>query len=493
MTRGRALAVALLLAALPANAQLPPNGEAIRTHDYTIDLAQTPVLAGSRVTGLAGAYVAIGEGVDGIAQNPGAVALRTPWSRDHIDYDLGFGFTTSSIFTRSDVFNSGNRGVFSQRGDESLVFLNLAGNLQIGRWGFGLSSDIQEYSLERTANANSTQRDRLVARFAVTHVTIGYALHRSEILVGLGARWSALNVLNANAPPGAEENLFGALGSGVEAGVLLRPNDAPYRVGVCLRSPVRSNASPTSSLRVAYAGDPDNELYLPDSVTLPWELNVGFALQLGPRPFNPRWLDPAKELEPVARYVEWRARERERRRRHFAAVARTERHDPDSAIAAFDAELQTEAALDALFLERAQRELDRRLRERYSNFQRFHVLLSGSVDILGRVDQAVGIESFLERKVQRSGATPSYSPRLGVETEAIPNWLRVRAGSYIEPTRFPDNPRGDRTHFTFGFDQRVLPWEVFGLWAEGSIWKLSGSLDVADAYFSWGIAIGMWH
>jgi hypothetical protein len=488
------LSLALVALAAPAHAELPANGASIRSHDYTIDLSQTPVLAGTRVTGLSGAFVAIGEGIDGIAQNPGAVALRAPYSTDHIDYELGLGITFSSSLAKSDVFNSGRRTVLSPKGVESLAFLNLAANLQVGRWGFGLSSDLQEYSLDRSTDATQTQqRDRLLARFAVTHATIGYAFHEQELLIGVGTRWSALNVVNANAPAGSEENLFEAIGSGLEAGVLLRPNDAQYRAGVCLRSAVVSNASPSSRVRVVYAGDPENELFLPDHVMLPWELNAGFAFQFGPRPFNPRWLEVQLELEPVHRYLEWR--QRERLRRHAEALSRAERAglDLEAAMRALDAELETEAALDALHLARAERELSVRLRRRYEGMDRFQVLISASIDVLGPVEQGVGVESFLERKVQRSGKDVSVSPRLGIETEAVPNWMRLRAGTYIEPTRFDDNPHGSRSHWTLGIDQRLFPWEVFGLWPEGSIWRVSGSLDVAREYFSWGVAIGMWH
>jgi len=160
---------------------------------------------------------------------------------------------------------------------------------------------------------------------------------------------------------------------------------------------------------------------------------------------------------------------------------------------AADAELRTEAALDALHLARAERELALRLRRRYEGMDRFQVLISASIDVLGPVTRGVGVESFLERKVQRSGKDVSVSPRLGIETEAVPNWMRLRAGTYIEPTRFDDNPHGSRAHWTLGIDQRLFPWEVFGLWREGSIWRVSGSLDVGREYFSWGVAIGMWH
>jgi len=103
------------------------------------------------------------------------------------------------------------------------------------------------------------------------------------------------------------------------------------------------------------------------------------------------------------------------------------------------------------------------------------------------------VASFIDRRVQRSGRRASYSPRLGIETEPIAHWLRVRAGSYLEPSRFDDNPHGSRLHGTFGFDQRVLSWDLFGLFPEGSTFRASGSLDVARDYFGWGIALGLWH
>ncbi len=494
MRRAPRWLLAALFAAANANAELAANGQRIRQHDYTIDLAQTPVIAGTRVSGLAGAYVAVGEGVDGIAQNPGAVSLRTPWSTDHLDYDLGLGVTLASTLARSDVFNSGHRTRVRKNGLEDLAFLTLAGNLQLGHWGFGLSSDFQQYSLDRSPNSDpALQRDRLVARFAITDATLGYGFLDGQLLVGIGTRWAALNVLNANAPPGVQEDLFEAIGVGLETGVLLRPNGSQFRFGITVRSSVHANASPTSSVRIVYEGDPDNELYLPDSVELPWELNVGFAYQIGKRPFNPRWIDPSVELEPTRRYLDWRRRERERKRARTRVEANRAGKAQDEALRAVDAELSTQAALDDEYWKQAQRELGRRLKARYARMGRFHVLLTTSVRVIGALEGAVGVESFLERTVQRSGTRVSVSPRLGLETEAIPNWLRLRVGTYIEPTRFPDNPSDSRTHWTAGFDQRLFPWEVFGLWAEGSIWKVSGSVDVSREYLSWGVAIGMWH
>jgi hypothetical protein len=113
--------------------------------------------------------------------------------------------------------------------------------------------------------------------------------------------------------------------------------------------------------------------------------------------------------------------------------------------------------------------------------------------VLGPVEHAVGVESFLERRVQRAGRRASLSPRLGIEIEPIAHWLRVRGGSYLEPTRFDDNPGGARLHGTFGLDQRLLPWTVFGLFPAGSIFRATGSLDLARNYFTWGVGVGLWH
>ena len=73
----------------PLNAQDQP----ITTSDYSLDLFQGPLFAGSRVTSLAGAYVAIAEDVDGDLQNPAAPAVRPFFSYSHFDYWMGFGLT----------------------------------------------------------------------------------------------------------------------------------------------------------------------------------------------------------------------------------------------------------------------------------------------------------------------------------------------------------------------------------------------------------------
>jgi hypothetical protein len=84
-----------------------------------------------------------------------------------------------------------------------------------------------------------------------------------------------------------------------------------------------------------------------------------------------------------------------------------------------------------------------------------------------------------------------------VESEIIPHWVKLRAGSYYEPTRFRTSPSGEkltgRLHGTFGLDAKLFPWSVFGLFDEGTEWRAGGAIDQADGYFGWSVSIGVWH
>jgi len=468
-----------------AQAQLPADGQPIKTNHYSIDLYQGPVLASTRVIGLAGAFVAIGEGVEGDTQNPAAPAVRVPWSNGHFDYDLGFGVTFPATIKNSDFFNSGQRTDLPKGTTGGFVFLNAAANLQLGKWGFGVTSDLQEYALNGTAV--QTKSDQVVAQITVTHFQLARAFADGQIIVGAGDRIATFSVQHQNGFTATQQDLFTSVGNGYEFGFLLRPNDEQFRIGGAYRSEVNSRASGNT------IPEPVSDLYLPERVTVPWDLDLGLAIQLGPRPLNPRWVDPVIELERTKRFLHWRQLERERYRRFELERVASTHGDVDAAARALDEELTTEAALDEATLSRAEDTEDIQIRRRVQALQRFHVLIVSSLVVSGTAREAVGVESFLERTTQRSGTALSYSPRLGLETETAPNWLRLRAGSYLEPSRFPSNSQGARVHGTLGFDEKLFPWTAFGLFHEGTQWRAGGSLDAARNYFGWSVAIGVWH
>lgn len=461
-----------------AHAQLGPEGSPIRTNAYSVDLHQGAVLASSRVTGLAGAYVAIAEGVDGNPQNPAAPSVRVPWSFYHFDYDLGLSFTLPTALHDGDFFNS--RGDDrSQSEDQNVVFLNAAANLQFGTWGFGLTVDLQEYHLDRAA-----EDDTLKGQFGVAHLIVSNAFADGQLLIGGGIRTTALSVVDTE---GKDRQLFGTTGAGVEVGVLWRPNDERFRFGAAVHSAVTTRPGKNSQ-GVLYEDTPD-ELWLPNQVTLPWDIDLGVAVQLGPRPFNPRWYDPSTLMARMRRAMD--AREAVRERRRERALSRARAPGRDAAAAAAVAELDAQQAIDELRLEHETRRIDRMLRERVRRMARPYVLISSSVLVTGEAENAVGMESFLDREVNRSGEAVVVSPRLGVESEVLPQLLKLRAGSYAEPTRFRHG--STRLHGTFGFEVKVLEWSVFGLFHEDTEWRVSGAVDVAREYVGPGVSIGNWH
>jgi hypothetical protein len=337
------------------------------------------------------------------------------------------------------------------------------------------------------------QRDRLAAQIAIGHVQLAHAFADGQLLAGIGLRTTGMAVTKENNTSITSQELFSTVGTGFETGFIWRPTDWQIRIGAAFHDGFTTKASPESQF-VLYENDPVNRLYLPSRVSLPWDVNVGFAAQMGPRPLNPRWVDPSIVLEPMRRYVEWRAHERERRVREAERVSdplETERQRRKR-LRKLRAELRAEAQLDAAERSRVERDLTRRLRQRYHEQARFFVLVTTSLMISGTVHDAVGIESMLDRRVQRSGERLSLSPHLGLETEVVPHWLRLRGGTYLEPSRFVSNPKGARLHMTFGFDQKVFGWDVFGTFPEDTEWRISGSLDASRNYLGWGIAIGNW-
>lgn len=479
-----------------ARAALPGEGQPIQTNDYTIDLYQGPVLSSNRVTGLAGAFVAIADGVEGSAMNPAANAARLPYSYGHFDYDLGAGVTFPSAIKNTDFWNSGHRTELPKSKSFGFLFFNLALQLQFGTWGFGLATDFQQYSLLRGVDPDdNAQRDRLAAQIAIGHLQLAHSFFEHQLLLGVGLRTTGLSV-NKEGPTSvaSQQELFSTVGVGFETGVIWQPTDWPIRAGAAYRGGFTTRAAPGSTF-VLYQDDPENRLYLPKRVSLPWDVNVGFAAQIGRRPLNPRWIDPLLVLQPMRRYLEWRAYERERRLRLAEANQASgetpqERHHR---LHRLRLELRAEEDLDERERARVEKDLERRLRERYHAQARFYVLVTTSLMISGSVDNAVGIESMIDRTVQRSGQRLSVSPHLGLETELIPKWLRVRGGAYVEPSRFDSNQEGSRLHATFGFDEKLFAWDVFGAWPPDAEWRVGASIDASRSYLSGGIAVGLWH
>jgi hypothetical protein len=493
--------VAFCLCQANAHAQLGPNGSPLRTSHYAVDLYQGPVVASTRVIGMAGAYVAIAEGAEGNFVNPVAPAVRQPWSHHTIDYDVGLGLMLPNALKNSDYFNSGaDRTNLSTSAPDEFVFLDAEGHIQVGTWGLGSAVFMQRYGLRRdVTTTDNAQVDQLRAQFAVGLIDLAHAMADGQLLLGVGIRAVGLSVSNNNPRPDQTQTLFGTQGLGYQAGFLWCPHGLSFRTGAALRTTVSSNADPTSRIeqdasgnRVLAPGTLD-EMYLPDRVSLPWDLNIGFAVQFGPRPLNPPWLDPASLLSRTRTSI---VRRREARQRETERLLHDARQKGQDEVAMKRALLAEDATLQQLDLEEwriAQRRAVETLRAREKALARWYFLLSSSVNIIGPTPNAVGVESFLQRVVDRSGERAVLSPHLGIESEVIPSWSRLRVGFYGEPTRFSNGRASPRAHTTFGIEQKVFPWSVFGLYQPGSEWRIQAAVDMSERYLGWSASIGLWH
>ncbi|MBJ6763491.1 hypothetical protein JGU66_22210 [Myxococcaceae bacterium JPH2] len=110
-------------------------------------------------------------------------------------------------------------------------------------------------------------------------------------------------------------------------------------------------------------------------------------------------------------------------------------------------------------------------------------LVTAQVDLISGVDNAVPVRTFASTaESSRVGATSTIQPRLGAEWDALVGLLRLRAGTWLEPSPFEG--RNPRPHVTGGFELFILRY-----WED---WSLTASFDMASRYSNVGLSIGFW-
>jgi hypothetical protein len=479
-----ALAIFFCSALAAAGGPLSAQGQPITTSDYSLDLFQGPLFAGSRVTSLAGAYVAIAEDVDGDLQNPASPAVRPFFSYTHFDYWLGFGLTFPADLANMDFFNSGSKTNVPNP-PNSFVFFTPAVNLQWGEFGIGLNLAVQQYAL---SSPEEGERRGITATIPTMHVQIARGFAHNQLVGGVGVRYVTMTVSEPN------ENgfLFRSAGPGFEFGLVFKPENVPLRLGIAYRTPIVTQASYSDNLLPNANGDliikrsDGSDLYLPKAVASPWDLNFGFATQLGARPLNPPWREDEEQIAEQTLERRLRGIHRERARDKALASARTREQRK-----AIFQEFERAEANDDRTLQIELLRVKTRIEKGLTQMNRYYLQIAGSMLISGSVTNAVGVESLVNQTVNRSGQHVVASPRVGVEAPLFPTWLKARGGSYVEPTRFDNSDL--RVHATFGLDLKLAVWNVFGLWPDNYMWRLGAGGDVARDYFTWGVTIAGWY
>ncbi|WP_437604276.1 hypothetical protein WMF28_17725 [Sorangium sp. So ce590] len=478
-----ALAAVALVLGPPQAAPAQP----LRDNAYTIDLFQGPILAPLRVTGIAGAYAGYAEGIAGMVANAAAPAVREPFSVKWLEADVAASISIPiELFENNDFDNSGDIDLDYS----NFVYLTLGGQLQAGDFGVGVNAELQRYSL---SDADGVETTVVTGKY---HFLGGVRLLGDTLVLGAGARAVTLSL-------GAEQSDLTIAGISPELGMLLRPDWASYRLGATFRFPVNAGRLLGEDVVVDGQVWRAGGLILPDEVVLPWELEIGLAVQVGPRPLNPAWIDPrAQERELRDAIARRRAAREARRERQLGAIVEPEERARRERIFALERAREREA--DERELAAGPDVLQRERRARYWNWPREHLLITAELLVTGAVSNGVSLEHFLaqhqpEREndasvVGTSGAHVSFSPRFGIETEPIPGRVHTRFGSYYEPNRYGrlGSGRLGRQHFTFGADIRVLSTTLWGLLPEVA-YTLQASMDFAPRYDSVSAGIGVWH
>jgi hypothetical protein len=109
------------------------------------------------------------------------------------------------------------------------------------------------------------------------------------------------------------------------------------------------------------------------------------------------------------------------------------------------------------------------------------VLLSVQLDVVGPSPGALSLTRAPGAAPVPSGRRASLVPRLGAEWEPMPRWVRLRGGTYLEPSR---TGGAARPHGAFGLEGRVPFWP--------RDLQLAVTGDVASRYRNVSVSLGFW-
>jgi hypothetical protein len=487
-------------------ARAQADGQPLTERGFNVDLVTGPVLGPGRIIGLGGAYTALADGIDGAAWNPAAYASRAVWGTSWFDWDLSLSVSPGTVGPvdfdndgRSDAWR--NDTTMGGTGDQSFQYGAAGLGLQFGALGVGLTFRSETYRIHLPGDQGNTQVSLLTFHFGG-----GYSLNDGQIVIGAGFRTAALTIgapqLDATTGMQAmKNNLVNFTGTNLETGLLLRLTGKPWRLGAAARLPVVSVVPASNGPSQPITG----VSALPKEVRLPWEVQLGFAWQFGPRPLNRRWENAHTVRDQLHETMQQRRRDRaqrqweleQRQARTFGAsplaapttitLDPTMRTPSDPEWWKAEQVLRQQEANDYVHDEQA---AERRRQLAVNSLAREYLLVTSEVIFVGRTQNGVGVESFLAGSRQTSGAAVSVGFRLGAELEPIAHWLKVRGGGYLEPSRYTDGSY--RVHGTAGFDVRLFTWDLFGL-MEPFILRTGATLDAAQRYTSFGLNLGVWH
>ena len=243
-----ALAATLLVAgAAAAQSPVEPARTGVR-----IDFPRGPVIASSRITGLAGAFTGVAEGIDGALKNPASLANRPEHATSWFDVDVALDL----LNTTGDAIDFDADGVPGAAG-ASFQAVNLGLALQFGGFAIGVLAAVDTWSGGKDATA-------LDADLLDVIVGVAQAFAGGEVIVGAGLNVRAFTLTEQG---GASVDLASET---YDFGVLWRPRALPWRIGAQVR--LGGVLSPRGD--PAWTLSPGHEVR--DAVA-PWQLGLGVS------------------------------------------------------------------------------------------------------------------------------------------------------------------------------------------------------------------------
>jgi hypothetical protein len=251
----------ILLAAFAAQAQT-------RTDDLYVN--PSLLVSSSRLTAMAGASVALGEGSEGMATNYAAVAQRSPRRVSRWDWDSTFSLLATPVDSQKD-FENDSRPQTSAQPIEAQLGLYFQ-YLKFGLGGFGRFST-------RNLCLDASCSEKLSATTMHGGLVVGAAFFEDQLVVALG-----YNVTSARFTYLAEDVEY--TGSSFGVGGLLRLHHLPFRLG--------------ASFLLGHVGRPNSDVTriaerpLFNGIATPHKISIGASVRLGPG--NERYNRVSKSL-----------------------------------------------------------------------------------------------------------------------------------------------------------------------------------------------------
>lgn len=400
--------------------------------DYDVEVTNGPVLDSGRIVAMSGAYVALAEGIDGAAFNPASYGVRTVNDTSWFDFEPTISL---SLNFGNDLFNRGRSAK-----DSGLVGFALGGRMMFGDVGVG--------TLDRLFVHSTVTPTGEVVNVVRSDTFFGLALpaFHTGLTIGFGGR--SLSLAMAYDEVGDE---IAYRGVGLEAGAIWAPLGTRYRIGGTVRTPI--TAVPRG-LEANLANSATR--WLPERVISPWELELGTAIQFGTRKIN------------------FELPHRAPRRPEEAPPSDTTSEPTQSSERDADKAPQTE--------------VERGTGDDPEKTRGTHLMLVASFVITGPTPNSIGVPGVLEQIPLRAGRHHTVGFRSGFEAEPWIDRLKLRVGTYFEPSRFSVSYR---PHLTGGTDLRLFEWDLFGLVAPFSF-QASANFDLARDYSSIGFTVGFW-